>query len=174
MGTLRLQKKHEKLFWKCIFTLLNLKRKVNIEGLHAYCFSHILSQTEIKLKWLPMTPFLVYMHGTCLTLGKPFVRKPYKALVYFWSISLKSVEVPIELSEDCYCSLSVPIPNEQTLVTRYVLLSYYEVFFSFGSLIQVLGICTIIHQQLVAMLQAHLRFLYQVHFWYGGCLSQLD
>ena len=33
-------------------------------------------------------------------------------------------------------------------------------FFSFGSLIQVLGICAIIPQQLVAMLQAHLRFLY--------------
>ena len=25
------------------------------------------------------------------------------------------MEVPIELSEDCYCNLSVPIPNEQTL-----------------------------------------------------------
>ena len=24
------------------------------------------------------------------------------------------MEVPIELSEDCYCNLSVPIPNEQT------------------------------------------------------------
>ena len=30
-----------------------------------------------------MTPLLVYMHGTCLTFGKPFVRKPYNALVDF-------------------------------------------------------------------------------------------
>ena len=29
--------------------------------------------------------------------------------------SAKSVEVPIELSDDCYCNLSVPIPNEQAL-----------------------------------------------------------
>ena len=41
IGTLRLQKKCEKLFWECIFELLNLKRKINIEGQHAYCFSHI-------------------------------------------------------------------------------------------------------------------------------------
>ena len=41
IGTVRLQKKHEKLFWECIFVLLNLKRKINIEGQSAYCFSHI-------------------------------------------------------------------------------------------------------------------------------------
>ena len=34
-------------------------------------------QIEIKLNWLPMTPFLVYMHGTRLTFEKPFVRKQY-------------------------------------------------------------------------------------------------
>ena len=75
-----------------------------------------------------MTSFLVYMHGRCLAFGKPFVRKPHD--VYFLLDSTKSVEVPIELSEDCYCNLSVPIQNEQTLVTRYVL-SYYKVFSHF-------------------------------------------
>ena len=39
IGTLRLQKKHQKLFWECIFALLNLKRIINIEGQHTYCFS---------------------------------------------------------------------------------------------------------------------------------------
>ena len=43
----------------------------------------ILSQIEIKFNWLPMTPFLVYMYGTCLTFGKPFVRKPYNVSVFF-------------------------------------------------------------------------------------------
>ena len=74
----------------------------------------IVSQTEIKLNWLPMTPFLVYIHNAHLTFGKPFVRKQYNVLVFF-IVSAKSVEVPIELSEDCYCNLSLPIPNEQTL-----------------------------------------------------------
>ena len=48
--------------------------------------------------------------------------------LYFLIDSVKSVEVLIELSEDCCCNLSVPIPNKQTLFTRYVLLSYYKVF----------------------------------------------
>ena len=29
----------------------------------------ILSQIEIKFSCMPMKPFLVYMHGTCLTFG---------------------------------------------------------------------------------------------------------
>ena len=74
----------------------------------------ILSQIEIKLNWLPMMPFLVYMHGRHLTFGKLFVRKQYNILI-FLIVSVKSVEVPIELSEDYCCSLSVPIPNGQTL-----------------------------------------------------------
>ena len=41
IGTLASQKKREKLFWECIFAVLNLKRKINIEGQHVYCFSHI-------------------------------------------------------------------------------------------------------------------------------------
>ena len=68
----------------------------------------ILSQTEIKLHWLSMTPFLVYMHGTHLTCGKPFVRKQYKVWV-FLIVSAESVEVTIEFLEDCYCNASVPI-----------------------------------------------------------------
>ena len=55
----------------------------------------ILSQIEIKLNWLPMTPFLVYMHGKSLTFGKPFVRKQYNVLI-FLIVSVKSIEVPIE------------------------------------------------------------------------------
>ena len=74
----------------------------------------ILSQIEIKLNWLPMMPFLVYIHGTPLTFGKPFFRKQYNVLVFFIA-SAKSVEMPIELSENCYYNLSVPIPNRQTL-----------------------------------------------------------
>ena len=34
IGIFPSQKKHEKLFCECIFALLNLKRKVNIEGQH--------------------------------------------------------------------------------------------------------------------------------------------
>ena len=46
------------------------------------------------------------------TLGKPSVRKRYIVLVLFDRF-YKSLKVPIELSGDCYCNLSVPIPNEQ-------------------------------------------------------------
>ena len=54
------------------------------------------------------------MHGTRLTFGKPFVRKQITCW-YFSIVPAKSVEVSIKLSEDCYCNLSVPIPNEQTI-----------------------------------------------------------
>ena len=60
-------------------------------------------------------PFLVYMHGTHLKSGKPFVQKQYSVLV-FLVVSVKSVELLVELSEDCYCDLSVPIPNGHTIV----------------------------------------------------------
>ena len=43
----------------------------------------ILSQIEIKLNWLPVAPFLVYMYGTRLTFGKHFVRKQYNVLILF-------------------------------------------------------------------------------------------
>ena len=86
IGTLKLQKKHEKLFWEfeCIFALLNLKRKINIgdSTLIASPILEVLSQMEIKLNWLLMTLFIVYMHGTCLTFGKP-VREQYNALIFF-------------------------------------------------------------------------------------------
>ena len=56
------------------------------------------------------------MHGTRLTFRKAFVRKQYILNVLVFSIvSAKSVEVPIELSEDCYCDLSVPIQDEYTI-----------------------------------------------------------
>ena len=114
-GTVRLQKKREKPFWECTFALLNLKRKFNIEGQHVYCFSHVGdSITNRRLNWFPLAPFLVYIHGTCLTFGKPFVRKQLTSQ-YYSIVSAKSVELPIKLSEDCYCNLSVPIPNGQTL-----------------------------------------------------------
>ena len=58
-----------------------------------------LSQIEIKLNWMPMIPSLVYMHGTRLTFGKPFVRKQYNVLI-FLIVSAKRMEVLIELSED--------------------------------------------------------------------------
>ena len=77
----------------------------------------ILSQIESKSNWLPMTPFLVYMYGMRLTFGKPLIRKQYTSWP-FLIISAKSVKVPIKLSEDCYCNLSVPIPNEHTLVVE--------------------------------------------------------
>ena len=84
IGTLRLRK-HEKFFWECIFALLSLKRKIDIEGQHLYYFSHegTLSQTETKLNWLPMMPFLVYMHGRHFTFGKLFVGKLYNILIFF-------------------------------------------------------------------------------------------
>ena len=73
----------------------------------------ILSQTEIKLNWLPVTPFLVYVHGTRLTFGKPFSENNITSW-YFLIVAAKSVEIPIELSEDCYYKLGTPISNEQT------------------------------------------------------------
>ena len=41
IGTLASRKKRQKLFWKCIFALLHLKRKINIEGQFVYCFFYI-------------------------------------------------------------------------------------------------------------------------------------
>ena len=67
----------------------------------------------IRLNFFPTTPFLVYMHGSGLTFGSPFVRKQYNVLVSL-IISAKSLEVPIELSDYCCCDLSVPIPNGYT------------------------------------------------------------
>ena len=55
------------------------------------------------------------MHGRHLTFGKLFVRKQYNILIFFLIISVKSLEVLIELSEDYNSNLSVPIPNGQTL-----------------------------------------------------------
>ena len=74
----------------------------------------ILSQTEIKLNWLPVTPLLVYMHGTCLIILENLL-SGHNISWYLLIDCAKSMEVPIELSEDCYCNLSVPISNEQTL-----------------------------------------------------------
>ena len=65
-----------------------------------------------------MTPFLLYMHGTHLTFGKLLVRKRKNILVVL-IVSAKSVEVPIELSDNHYCNLSLPIPNELTLEKHY-------------------------------------------------------
>ena len=73
-------------------------------------------------EWLPSAPFLVYMHGTCLTFERPFVKKLY-CLGIFNCI----MEVPIESSEDCYCDLSVPIPNGYTIVTSWILLAIFAV-----------------------------------------------
>ena len=66
------------------------------------------------------TAFLVYMPGTHLTFEKPFVKKQDNALVFLF-VSAKSVKAPIELSDDCYCNLSVPIPNGQTSRLSYCL-----------------------------------------------------
>ena len=90
--------------------LLNLKRKINIEGQHVYCFSHVEDSTtnrnyclrSIKLNWLPMTPFLVYMHAKRLTFGKPFVRKEYNVLVIFNRFCEKRGSADRIPSEDCY------------------------------------------------------------------------
>ena len=69
------------------------------------------------------------MHGTRSTFGKPFVRKQYNGLVF---LIASAMEVPIELSEDCYCDLSVPIPNGYTKgqkfsgrIVRYMLHKTY-------------------------------------------------
>ena len=67
------------------------------------------------------------MHDKRLTFGKLFVRKQYNVLV-FLIISAKSVEVPTELSEDCYCDLSVQIANGYLIVLLpmfFVLRAYY-------------------------------------------------
>ena len=79
-------------------------------------------EIEIELDWLPMEPFLAYMYGTHLIIGKPFVRKQYNVLI-FLTVSAKSMEVLIELSEDCCCNLSLPISNEQTLGNYYLRLT---------------------------------------------------
>ena len=55
------------------------------------------------------------MYATHLTfhIWKTFCQKKYNVLI-FLIVSAKSMEVLIELSEDCYCNPSVQIPNEQT------------------------------------------------------------
>ena len=55
-----------------------------------------------------MTPFLVW-HA--FDIWKTFCQKRLAILIVF----AQSVELPIELFEDCCCNLNVPIPNEQTL-----------------------------------------------------------
>ena len=74
---------------------------------------------------MAMTPFLVYMHGMYLTFGKPFVRKEYNILV-FLILSTKTMEVSIELSEDYYCDLNVPIPNKYTITLIVTWISNLE------------------------------------------------
>ena len=113
----------ESLIWNVFFRCWIWKGKLTLKNgtLIASHILEILSQLEIKLNWLPMTTtFLIYMHGMCLTFGKPVLSGNYITPRYFLSISVKSVKVLIELSKDCYCNLHVPIPNKQTLVTRYV------------------------------------------------------
>ena len=76
ISTLYLQKKREKLLWECLFCTVKFVKEINIEGIKTLLLSpmlDILSQTEIMLNWLPVMPFLIYMHGTRLTFGKPFV-----------------------------------------------------------------------------------------------------
>ena len=41
IGTLRLQKKREKLFWEIHFCAVKSEKEINIEGQHVYCFSHV-------------------------------------------------------------------------------------------------------------------------------------
>ena len=74
----------------------------------------ILSQTEIKLNWLRMTLFLVYMHGTGLNLENLLLENNITPW-YFLIVSAKNVEVPIELSEDCHCNLRLG-SNKRTLL----------------------------------------------------------
>ena len=69
-----------------------------------YCNLSLLNTKQtLVTRYLPV---LVYMHGTCLTFGKPSDRKPLTTR-YFLIDSAKSVEALIELSEDCYCNLSL-------------------------------------------------------------------
>ena len=91
------------------------------------------------------------MQGTCLTLTPR----------YFLIDYVKSEEVLTELSEGCYCNLSVLILTEQALITRHVLFHIIKFFLiwtfdsSFGHMHNYTT-----SEQLVAMLQAHLRFSY--------------
>ena len=59
------------------------------------------------------------MYGLPLSQSDQIIRSVFQSVynksLYFYIVSAKNVKVPIELSEDCYCNLSVPIPNEQTL-----------------------------------------------------------
>ena len=59
------------------------------------------------------------MHGTGVTFGKPFVRKQYNVLAFLILLA-KNVEVLTELSDDCYCDLSVPIPNGYTVALTFL------------------------------------------------------
>ena len=85
------------------FYIVKLEGKLTLKELTFIDFPmlEIPSQTEIKLNRLPVAPFLVYMHGTRLTFGKPLSENNVTSR-YFLIVSAKSVEVPIELSEDSY------------------------------------------------------------------------
>ena len=61
------------------------------------------------------TPFLVYMHGTRLTFGKPFVRKQYNVLIFFNRLCEKHGSADRIIRELLLKPISVPISNEQTL-----------------------------------------------------------
>ena len=77
------------------FCAVKFERKINTEGLHAYSFSYIGDR---------MTPFAWHVFN----IWKTFCQETYNVLAFLID-SAKSVEVPIELSEDCYCNLNVPI-----------------------------------------------------------------
>ena len=87
-----------------------------------YC----LRATELNL--LPSTSSLVYMHGTRLTVGKPFVRKQYNVLVCL-IVSVRSMEVPVELSYDYYCDLlGVPKKVLHLINNRTIAFCLFSIF----------------------------------------------
>ena len=100
------------------FALSNLKRKINVEGQHVYCFSHVEdSITKFKLNWLPVAPFLVYIYGIHLTFGKPFARTQYNVLIFLNRFCEKHGSA----DRINNCNLSVPIRNEQALERPLIL-----------------------------------------------------
>ena len=138
------QKKREILFWECILVLLNLKREINIEVQHVglllphwrfWIFESFSSKCErfkisntiktaaelnsftLAWKWLYTTFNRAISLYAWQGVWKIFCQKTIWRLGIL-IVSAKSMEVPIELSQDCYCDLSVPLPNWYTILNN--------------------------------------------------------
>ena len=114
------QKKCEKLFWECFLWSWISKGKLTLMD------STLITYPKLEI------PDVILLRSNLIELvakdalsslyawhtfdnRKTFCQKTVCNLLVFLIVSTKSMEVLIELAEDCYCDLSVPISNGYTI-----------------------------------------------------------